>query len=206
MSTDTSTPAPVLLTTTQEVLDYLKTTRHNTYDLSRCVQPQMRDVLLQLFLRVNWMRTWFRTNHYTCMYSADSPLKETVDFFKEIKEEDFATVFAIWVLHVVNKFPIDSTYEVAGVVTKTTEDYDKQNCILNIVSDVSLLPAAKTMLLNPTYLKDLEVVLTANLVRADKGEFTLVTNPMLAKEICTQVYFRAADVRGEMIKAPATTE
>jgi hypothetical protein len=140
------------------------------------------------------------------MYSADSPLRETVEFFKEVKEEDFATVFAIWALHIVNKFPIDSTYEVAGAVTKTTEDYDKQNCILNIVSDVSLLPAAKTMLLDKTFLKDLEEVLMVNLVRSEKAEFTLVTNPMLAKEICTQVYFRAADLRGEMIKAAVAAE
>jgi hypothetical protein len=199
MSTDTS--APTLLTTTQEVLDYLKTTRYDTIDLSRCVKPHMLDVLLQLFLRINWMKTWFRTNHTSMMYKADSPLKDTVEFFKEVSEEDFPIVFAIWCLHLVNKFPIDSAYEVAGKFTTTTEDYDKQNCILNIVSDIYFHPAAKAVLLDKTYIKDLEEVLMANLIRVDKGEFKLVTNPMLAKEICTQVYFRAEDVRNKMMKA-----
>lgn len=204
MSTDTS--APTLLTTTQEVLDYLKTTRHDTVDLSRCVKPHMRDVLLQLFLRINWMKTWFRTNHMNLMYKADSPLKDTVEFFKEVSEDDFPVIFALWALHLVNKFPIDTAYEVAGKFTTTTEDYDKQNCILNIVSDVCFHPAAKTMLLDTAYNKNLEEVLKANLVRAEKADFTLVTNPMLAQEICTQIRFRAADVRSEMIKAAAVSE
>ena len=191
--------------TTQKVLDYLKTTRADTMNMELCIKPQMRDILLQLFLRINWMRTWFRTNHPTMMYKVDSPLKETVDFFKEVSEEDFSTIFTLWCAHIVQKFPLDSAYEVGGKVTKTTEDLEKQNCILNIVSDVCLLPAAKSMLLNTTYIKDLQEALKANLVRTEKAEFTLITNPMLAEEICTQIYFRAADVRGEMAKAAAVS-
>lgn len=141
------------------------------------------------------------------MYKVDSPLKDTVMFFKEVSEEDFPTIFALWTLHLVNKFPIDTAYEVAGKFTTTMEDYDKQNCILNIVSDVCFHPAAKTMLLDTAYCKNLEEVLKANLVRSEKTGFTLVTNPMLVQEICTQIRFRTADVRSEMInKAAAASE
>lgn len=189
--------------TTQEVLDYLKTTRHDTYDLSRCVKPHVRDVLTQLFLRINWMRTWFRTNHPNLMYQEDSPFKETIDFFKEVPEEDFTTIFTLWCLHLVNKLLIDSSYESNGEVIKTTESMDKQQCVLNTVSDITFHPAAKPMMLNRAFVDELGQILDANLVRSNKAEFTLITNPILAKEICTQVFFRSSDVRSEVAKAAA---
>jgi hypothetical protein len=183
------------LETTQEVLDYLKTTHHDTYDMSRCMKLQMCDVLAQLFLRVNWMRTWFRTNHPTMMYKVDTPFVETVEFFKNVSEEDFSTVFTLWCLHLVQKFPIDSAYEVGGKITKKTEDSEKQHCILNLVSDLTFLSAAKPMLLSKTYLDDLGEVLKTNLVRTENAEFTHVTNLMLAQEMCTTLYFRATEAR-----------
>lgn len=175
------------LNTLQEVLDYLKTTRHDTADLSRCVKPHVKDTLVQLFLRINWMRTWFRTNHTSLMYKEDSPFKETVKFFSTIPEEDYATVFTLWALHLVQKLPIDTAYEVAGKVDKTTDDYDKQRCVLNVISDLSHQPAAKATILRREFEQDLLTILTANLVRAEKPDFTLVTNLSLAREICTEL-------------------
>jgi hypothetical protein len=193
------------LDTTQQVLDYLKTTRHDTYDLSRCVKPHVHDVLLQLFLRINWMQTWFRTNHPMLAHKPGTPFTETVDFFKKVPEADFPTVFAIWALHLVNKFPIDSAHEVDGKITKTTEDYDKLNCLLNVVSDICFLPDAKSILLDKTYLKNLDDALHANLIRSEKSGFTLVTNPMLAQEICTQVLLRRYDLPSKLTAAPVAS-
>jgi hypothetical protein len=183
------------LNTTQEVLDYLKTTRHDTYDMSRCVKPHMRDILLPLFLRINWMRTWFRTNHPILAHKAGTPFKETVDFFAEISKDDFPIIFTLWCLHLVNKFPLDTGTESDGKIVKATEDYEKQNCLLNTISDLTFLSAANTILLSKTYLDDLGEVLKVNLVRTQKGDTTFVTNPMLAEEICTTIYFRAAEAK-----------
>lgn len=184
--------APVTFDTLQEVLDYLKTTRHDTADLSRCVKPHIKDTLLQLFLRINWMRTWFRTNHTNLMYKEDSPFKETVKLFSTIPEEDYATVFILWSLHLIQKLPIDTAYEVGGKVAKTTDDYDKQRCILNIISDLSFQPTAKTTILQHKFMLELKDVLNANLVRIEKPEFTLVTNPSLAQEISNELLLMAS--------------
>lgn len=189
--------APAPLNTIQEVLDYLKTTRHDTADLSRCVKPHVKDTLLQLFLRINWMRTWFRTNHTSLMYKSDTPFKETVALFDTVPQEDYATVFTLWALHLVQKFPIDTAYEVGGKVAKTTDDYDKQRCILNVVSDLTFQPAARATLFTPEYQKDLLAILTANLVRSEKPDFTLITNPMLAQEICNELVLAVASSRAQ---------
>lgn len=59
------------------------------------------------------------------------------------------------------------------------------------------------MMLNRAFVDELGQILDANLVRSNKAEFTLITNPILAKEICTQVFFRSSDVRSEVAKAAA---
>ena len=177
-----------------EVIEHLKSPHAYTYDMSQYVKPHMRTVVTQLFLRINWMKTWFRTNHPTQMYKDDSPFRQTIELFKEVTEEDFPIVFLIWCLELVTKCPIDWAYDVGGTIAKTTEDYDKQNCFLNIVSDILFLPAAKNVLLDTSYHKNFEEILNAKLIRIKKAEFTIITNPMLTEEICNHLSLRAAEL------------
>ncbi len=181
------------LTNKDDILNYLKFSTATTCKLSQCIQPHTKEVLQKLFLRVNWMRTWFRTHHPSLMYKEGTPFQDVRELFKTVAEADMQVVFAVWCVHLIQTFPVDTVRKVGDKEDILTYNYDVFRCIRNVISDITCEENAKPLLEYPEYPTCMKTILKANLLQ----DANVVTNSILAAEIETILVLRSAESRSQ---------